>query len=110
MIPIKSKIARRRPPTVSKSWSSLRFREELVFASVQDRIVADVPVGIFLSGGLDSSLIAAFALYSLARPRRDQNFRIVITPVTGEAAALDAGSAGRCQRMARHNQNTDFAG
>jgi asparagine synthase (glutamine-hydrolysing) len=36
--------------------------EELLCASVRDRVVADVPVGVFLSGGLDSSLITAFAL------------------------------------------------
>jgi asparagine synthase (glutamine-hydrolysing) len=35
--------------------------EELLSASVRDRVVADVPVGVFLSGGLDSSLITAFA-------------------------------------------------
>ncbi len=36
--------------------------EELLSASVRDRVIADVPVGVFLSGGLDSSLITAFAL------------------------------------------------
>jgi asparagine synthase (glutamine-hydrolysing) len=36
--------------------------EELLSASVRDRVIADVPVGVFLSGGLDSSLMTAFAL------------------------------------------------
>jgi asparagine synthase (glutamine-hydrolysing) len=35
--------------------------EELLEQSVKSRLVADVPVGCFLSGGLDSSLIALFA-------------------------------------------------
>ena len=35
--------------------------ESLLIASVQRQLVADVPVGILLSGGLDSSLITAIA-------------------------------------------------
>ncbi|WP_116772110.1 asparagine synthase (glutamine-hydrolyzing) [Maribacter litoralis] len=35
--------------------------ETLLTAAVQQRMVADVPLGVFLSGGVDSSLVAALA-------------------------------------------------
>lgn len=42
----------------STSYSNL---DQLLNQSVTDHLIADVPVGIFLSGGLDSSLIAYYA-------------------------------------------------
>jgi asparagine synthase (glutamine-hydrolysing) len=38
-----------------------RSLSELIEEAVESRLVADVPVGVFLSGGLDSSVIAAVA-------------------------------------------------
>ena len=43
--------------------------ENALLESVSRQLVADVEVGIFLSGGVDSSLLAALAVESGARPR-----------------------------------------
>ena len=42
--------------------------EELLYASVQRRLRADVPVVSYLSGGVDSSLVVAMAVKALGRP------------------------------------------
>ncbi|MEM7109439.1 MAG: asparagine synthase (glutamine-hydrolyzing), partial [Bacteroidota bacterium] len=47
---------------VSESYDDQQKKlKELLEASVQKRLVADVPLGSFLSGGIDSSVIAALA-------------------------------------------------
>lgn len=40
---------------------SLETVDQLLQKSVKDRLIADVPVGVFLSGGIDSSLISYYA-------------------------------------------------
>lgn len=42
---------------------------DLITDSVESRLKADVPVGIFLSGGLDSTIVAATAAKNLGRGR-----------------------------------------
>lgn len=45
--------------TLSNPATAVDELEQTLRAAVQKRLMADVPVGVFLSGGLDSSLIAA---------------------------------------------------
>ncbi len=40
---------------------SIETLDQLLKSSVKDRLIADVPVGVFLSGGVDSSLISSYA-------------------------------------------------
>jgi asparagine synthase (glutamine-hydrolysing) len=50
------------PPQVSVSpWEATDLVESALVDSVAESLVADVPVGAYLSGGLDSSLITALA-------------------------------------------------
>ncbi len=59
--------ARRRPLSGS-SGSLVDQTEEVLTRSVADRMVADVPIGAFLSGGVDSSLVVALMQKTSDRP------------------------------------------
>jgi asparagine synthase (glutamine-hydrolysing) len=54
------------PPT--EMGAAVEQLDELIQRAVAERMVADVPVGVFLSGGVDSSLIAAVMQRSAGRP------------------------------------------
>ena len=49
------------PPIGSHNPVSDDELAEIIVSAVNSRLIADVPVGVFLSGGLDSSIIAAIA-------------------------------------------------
>jgi asparagine synthase (glutamine-hydrolysing) len=49
-------VLRRRPES-----ELVQESETILNAAVKKRLVSDVPLGVFLSGGIDSSLVAAFA-------------------------------------------------
>ncbi|MGA8277469.1 MAG: asparagine synthase (glutamine-hydrolyzing) [Rhodanobacteraceae bacterium] len=56
-----------RPVGIEQRWSD-EFTA-LLDTAVERRLVADVPVGCFLSGGLDSSTVAALAMRHVGRER-----------------------------------------
>jgi len=82
-------------PVSSAAPSSAEPFEELVAEtgrllerSVQSRLIADVPLGVFLSGGLDSTLIAALAARASPRP-------IKTFTVSYDTGAVSEGSVAR---------------
>ena len=56
---LKEKFSERRASLINDKETALQQLDTLVTSAVQYRMVADVPVGAFLSGGYDSSLVAA---------------------------------------------------
>jgi asparagine synthase (glutamine-hydrolysing) len=57
-------------PTTGDDRAALDQLEAVLALSVSRRLVADVPVGTFLSGGIDSTLVTALAQGASSRPMR----------------------------------------
>jgi asparagine synthase (glutamine-hydrolysing) len=76
---------------------------EVLIDAVERQLMGDVPVGVFLSGGLDSSLVAAIA----ARVQRDRGERLM-TFAVGTPGSPDLEAARRVAEHigSRHFQTT----
>jgi len=61
--------------------------------SVRSRMIADVPLGVFLSGGLDSTLVAALAAESSSRPLKTFTVTYAAGNVGEHRSAQRAASA-----------------
>jgi asparagine synthase (glutamine-hydrolysing) len=76
-----------KPPTMKEALDRV---ERLLIASVRSQLLADVPVGSFLSGGVDSSLVTA--LMTRATGKKVSTFSIGFS---GTRAGLDESSHAR---------------
>jgi asparagine synthase (glutamine-hydrolysing) len=80
-------------PTVTDDELAAELRE-IVLRATRRRLMADVPLGIFLSGGIDSSFIAALAAGEVGGPSLS-TFTIGFTEPSFDESA-------HARRMARH--------
>lgn len=75
-------------PAIGSEEDWIAEGERLLLSSVQRQLVADVPVGAFLSGGLDSSTIVALAQQTSSRPVR--SFTVAVGGADDESDAAAA--------------------
>lgn len=74
----------------------------LLRQAVKRQLVSDVPVGGFLSGGVDSSAIASFAVEELGSPSRYPAFSIGFTSKDGITREGFADDLPYAELMAKH--------
>jgi asparagine synthase (glutamine-hydrolysing) len=81
-----------RDPLALSDWDLERELDRLLRLTVRERMVADVPLGAFLSGGIDSSTVVA--LMQVQSPRPIRTFAIGF----GERGYCEAQHAGEVAR------------
>ncbi len=81
--------------------------EPLLAEAVHKRFHGDAPVGIFLSGGVDSSTVAAFA--GSAPPRTARNCSTYSIDFTGSAESERGAATETARRLALHGVQQEIA-
>ncbi len=96
-------LARERLPRLGNEGAAMGLLRTTVDEAVGARLVADVPLGVFLSGGIDSALIAA------AMVRRSETVRSFTLGFEGAADYFEERPAARA--IARHlgTEHTELA-
>ena len=98
------------PEQADEPADALRRLDEVMHSSVALRLRADVPVGAYLSGGLDSSITSALA--AEASPFTLRTFSITFQDPRYDESGFQqavAGSLGSLHSV-RHIQDADIAG
>ena len=101
-----------RPPTsaagAAQGPAAAETLAGLLRGCVRDRLMSDVPLGCFLSGGVDSSAVTAFAAEAVAGPL--ETFTIGF-PGSGDERPLAAEVARRFDTLHRAQEGTaDYVG
>jgi asparagine synthase (glutamine-hydrolysing) len=91
------------PPRVQESERELGPLREALEEAVRLRLVSDVPLGIFLSGGIDSSAVAALAMRAGGGTLRTFNVGF-----GAEAAELDESHHARAVAAALGTQHSEL--
>ena len=99
--------AERSPPELTDDELLARFRERLNWV-VRRQLISDVPLGVFLSGGLDSSAILTTATPHLAAPPRAFSIGFRSPEMADETAtaALIAKANGSAHRIFKLDPTT----
>lgn len=82
--------------------------EELLARSISNRLVSDVPLGIFLSGGVDSSLVAAIASKKLDRQVQTFSCGFEKDPKSEHLVAQSTAKMLGTEHQAKVLSSTDF--
>jgi asparagine synthase (glutamine-hydrolysing) len=88
-------------PTEARGTATLEDLRECLRQTVRCHLLSDVPLGVFLSGGIDSSAVARLAMQVCTRPVRTFN-------IAFEEQAFDESAHARAVAAAIHSEHHEI--